>query len=283
MTAIILNGSELAKQKRIKMKKVVTKLIEKGVTPGLAVVLVGNNPASQIYVRNKKKMCKRVGIESIEYLLDKTASEDEVLDVINKLNNDNSIDGILVQLPLPKQINETNIINAIDPLKDVDGFNPINVGKLVTGEECLLPCTPAGIMELIALTGIEVKGKNCVVVGRSNIVGKPIALLLLKSHGTVTICHSRTVDLKGITKRADIIVAAVGIKHLITGDMIKEGAIIIDVGMNRLDDGSVTGDVDFESVKEKAYAITPVPRGVGPMTITMLLENTIKSARRRLK
>jgi len=283
MAAIILNGSELAKQKRIKMKKVVINLIEQGITPGLAVVLVGDNPASQIYVRNKKRMCERVLIKSYEYLLDKNASEQEVLEVIDKLNKDENIDGILVQLPLPKHINETKIINAIDPLKDVDGFNPINVGKLVTGEKCFLPCTPAGIMELIKLSKIEIKGKNCVVVGRSNIVGKPIALLLLKEHGTVTICHSRTVDLKSVTKNADILIAAVGIKHLITSDMVKKGAVVIDVGMNRLEDGTVTGDVDFENVKEKAYAITPVPRGVGPMTITMLLENTISAAKRRLK
>ncbi|MBN2853783.1 MAG: bifunctional methylenetetrahydrofolate dehydrogenase/methenyltetrahydrofolate cyclohydrolase FolD [Clostridia bacterium] len=282
MAAIILDGSELAKQNRIEMKKQVSQMIEKGVTPGLAVVLVGENPASQIYVNTKKKMCGRVGINSYEYLLDESVSEQELVDLIVNLNEDDNVDGILVQLPLPKHINENRILDTISPLKDVDGFNPVSVGRLVTGADCYLPCTPAGIIELIKLSGVSIKGKNCVVLGRSNIVGKPVSFLLLREHGTVTICHSRTVDIRSIAKNADILVAAIGIPHFVTDDMVKEGAVVIDVGINRMEDGSVTGDVDFDNVKEKAYAITPVPGGVGPMTITMLLRNTIKSALRRM-
>ena len=249
-----------------------------GINPSLAVIIVGDDPASKIYVKNKKLACEYCGIKSLEFALPAETTQDELLALIDKLNNDSSVSGILCQLPLPKGLDEEAVINAISPKKDVDAFHPVNVGKIMVGNFDFLPCTPAGVMELIALSGIEVKGKKCVVVGRSNIVGKPMSMLLLHQHGTVTICHSRTADLKAEVSQADIVVAAVGVPELITGDMIKEGAVVIDVGMNRLPDGKLTGDVEYESCRERASAITPVPGGVGPMTIAMLMKNTVKAA-----
>jgi len=280
MTATILNGRDLASKMKEDMKNRVRELKGRGVEPGLAVVLVGENPASQIYVRMKKKDCAEVGITSYEYLREASISEAELLSLVDELNDDPRIHGILVQLPLPDHINELKVLERIDPEKDADGFNPINMGRLLAGADSMIPCTPAGVMELIKLSGVEIKGKNCVVVGRSNIVGKPTAILLLREHGTVTICHSRTVDLAEITKKADILIAAVGRADMITADMVKPGAVVIDVGMNRLERKKVTGDVDFEGVSEVAGAITPVPRGVGPMTRAMLLMNTLKAAER---
>ena len=280
MSAEILNGRDLAVRMKEDMKLRVAELKKRGIEPGLAVVLVGENPASQIYVRMKKKDCATVGINSYEYLRDETISEDELLELIDQLNADERVHGILVQLPLPKQINELKVLERIAPEKDADGFNPMNVGRLVAGVDSMVPCTPAGCMELIKLSGVEIKGKNCVVVGRSNIVGKPVSILLLREHGTVTICHSRTRDLPAVTREADILIAAVGKVNLITADMVKPGAVVIDVGMNRLEGKKVVGDVDFEGVSEVAGYITPVPRGVGPMTRAMLLMNTLKAAER---
>ena len=239
---------------------------------------MGDDPASRVYVNNKKKACEELGIYSEEYALGADTAEEELLTLIDELNGKKEISGILVQLPLPEHINEQNIINAIDPKKDVDAFHPVNVGKIMVGDFDFVPCTPAGVMELIKESGIDVCGKDCVVVGRSNIVGKPQAMLLLHQNGTVTICHSRTKDLAEKTKRADILVAAVGIPGFIKGDMIKEGAVVIDVGINRTKEKKLVGDVDFESAEKVAGAITPVPGGVGPMTIAMLMRNTIKAA-----
>lgn len=241
--------------------------------PGLAVILVGENPASQVYVKNKIKDCEETGIVSKPFILPESTAEEELIDIIGKLNADSSIDGILVQLPLPKGIDERRVIEAIDPSKDVDAFHPSNVGRIMLGLDGFAPCTPAGVMRLLKEYNIEISGKNCVVVGRSNIVGKPMALLLLAQNGTVTICHSRTKNLAEVTKSADILVVAVGKARMITGDMVKDGAVIVDVGMNRVD-GKLCGDVDFDSCKDKASFITPVPGGVGPMTRAMLLENT---------
>ncbi len=241
--------------------------------PGLAVILVGENPASQVYVKNKIKDCEETGIVSKPFILPESTAEEELIDIIGKLNADNSIDGILVQLPLPKGIDERRVIEAINPSKDVDAFHPSNVGRIMLGLDGFAPCTPAGVMRLLKEYNIEISGKNCVVVGRSNIVGKPMALLLLAQNGTVTICHSRTKNLAEVTKSADILVVAVGKARMITGDMVKDGAVIVDVGMNRVD-GKLCGDVDFDSCKDKASFITPVPGGVGPMTRAMLLENT---------
>lgn len=254
------------------------KLKEQGINPGLAVVIVGDDPASRVYVNSKKKACEELGILSEEYALPESTTEEELIKLVNELNEKTSISGILVQLPLPKHINEEAVINAIAPNKDVDAFHPVNVGKIMVGNYDFLPCTPAGVMELIAESGIDVSGKECVVVGRSNIVGKPQAMLLLHKNGTVTICHSKTKNLKEKTKNADILVAAVGIPKMITGDMIKEGAVVIDVGINRLENKKLVGDVDFESAEKVAGAITPVPGGVGPMTIAMLMKNTVKAA-----
>ena len=241
-------------------------------------MIVGDDPASRIYVNSKKKNCGELGIYSEEYALPGETSEEELLELIDKLNKKHDVSGILVQLPLPKHINEENIINAIDPKKDVDAFHPVNVGKIMVGNYDFVPCTPAGVMELIKESGIEIAGKECVVVGRSNIVGKPQAMLLLHQNGTVTICHSKTKNLKEIVKRADIVVAAVGRPKFITADMIKPGAVVIDVGINRLADKKIVGDVDFEECEKVAGAITPVPGGVGPMTIAMLMRNTVKAA-----
>ncbi len=250
----------------------------KGVSVGLAVVIVGDNPASRVYVNSKKKACEELGIYSEEHALPQDTKQEELLSLVEKLNNDSNIDGILVQLPLPKQIDEKTIINAIRPEKDVDAFHPVNVGKIMIGDFDFLPCTPAGVMELIKESGIEVCGKSCVVIGRSNIVGKPQAMLLLHQNGTVTICHSKTKNLAEVVRGADIVVAAVGVPEMITGDMIKEGAVVIDVGMNRLENKKLVGDVNFEQCEKKAAAITPVPGGVGPMTIAMLMKNTVKAA-----
>lgn len=254
---------------------------EKGISVGLAVVIVGNNPASRVYVNNKKKSCAEVGFESFEYALPEETTQEELLALVDKLNNDKSVNGILVQLPLPKQINETAVINAIRPEKDVDAFHPENVGHIMIGDYSFLPCTPAGVMELIAETGVDVCGKNCVVIGRSNIVGKPMGMLLLHKNGTVTITHSRTKNLAEICAQADILVAAVGKAGFVTPDMVKEGAVVIDVGMNRNAEGKLCGDVDFEACKEKAGYITPVPGGVGPMTIAMLMRNTLTAAKQQ--
>ncbi len=242
------------------------------------MVIVGNDPASRVYVNSKKKACEEIGIYSEEYALPEETTEAELLELVEKLNESTKVNGILVQLPLPKHINEETIINAINPKKDVDAFHPVNVGKIMIGNYDFLPCTPAGVMELIKESGIDVAGKECVVVGRSNIVGKPQAMLLLHSNGTVTICHSRTKNLKEKTLSADILVVAVGIPNFITGDMIKEGAVVIDVGMNRLEGKKLVGDVEYETAEKVASAITPVPGGVGPMTIAMLMKNTVKAA-----
>lgn len=254
---------------------------EKGLKVGLAVVIVGNDPASRVYVNNKKKACEAVGFQSYEYALDESTTQEQLLDLVNVLNRDDRVNGILVQLPLPKHIDEKAVINAISPDKDVDAFHPINVGKIMIGEYSFLPCTPAGVMRLIESTGTDITGKQCVVIGRSNIVGKPQAMLLLQKNGTVTICHSKTKNLKEICLGADILVVAIGRANFVTGDMIKEGAVVIDVGMNRLDNGKLCGDVEFESAEKKASFITPVPGGVGPMTIAMLMKNTLTAAKQQ--
>ena len=252
---------------------------EKGISPALAVILVGSDPASMVYVRNKHKACLDVGIESIQIELPENISEDELLSKIDELNNDKTVNGILVQLPLPKHINESRVIERIDPVKDVDAFHPINQGKILVGNYSFLPCTPSGIISLIDHYNIDIAGKNCVVIGRSNIVGKPMALLLTERHGTVTLCHSRTKNLKDICLGADIIVVAIGRAEFLTADMVKPGAVVIDVGINRLENGKLVGDVAFDQVSEIASFITPVPGGVGPMTITTLLKNTLLAAK----
>lgn len=254
---------------------------EKGLKVGLAVVIVGNDPASRVYVNNKKKACEAVGFQSYEYALDENTTEEQLLDLVNVLNRDDRVNGILVQLPLPKHIDEKAVINAISPDKDVDAFHPINIDKIMIGEYSFLPCTPAGVMRLIESTGTDITGKQCVVIGRSNIVGKPQAMLLLQKNGTVTICHSKTKNLKEICLGADILVVAVGRANFVTGDMVKEGAVVIDVGMNRLENGKLCGDVEFESAEKKASYITPVPGGVGPMTIAMLMKNTLTAAKQQ--
>ncbi len=254
---------------------------EKGLKIGLAVVIVGNNPASRVYVNNKKKACEAVGFQSFEYALDENTTQEQLLDLISVLNRDVRVNGILVQLPLPAHIDEKKVIEAISPDKDVDAFNAVNVGKIMIGEYAFLPCTPAGVMRLIESTGTEISGKQCVVIGRSNIVGKPMAMLLLHKSGTVTICHSKTQNLKEICLGADILVVTVGRANFVTGDMIKDGAVVIDVGMNRLENGKLCGDVEFESAEKKASYITPVPGGVGPMTIAMLMKNTLTAAKKQ--
>jgi methylenetetrahydrofolate dehydrogenase (NADP+)/methenyltetrahydrofolate cyclohydrolase len=283
ITAIILDGKALSQKIKNDLKQQAQSLKEKGVVPRLAVVIVGNDSASRIYVNAKKKACEEIGIISEEYAIAENTTEQQLLELVEKLNNNEEVNGILVQLPLPGHINENAVINAISPDKDVDAFHPVNVGKIMIGNYDFLPCTPAAIMELISQSGIDTEGKECVVIGRSNIVGKPVAMLLLHSHGTVTICHSRTKNLAQVIKRADIVVAAVGRAEMITGDMIKDGAVVIDVGINRQEGKKIVGDVHFESCEKKAYAITPVPGGVGPMTIAMLMKNTIKSADISLK
>ncbi len=275
----ILDGKLLAQKVKNQLKAEVEEMKQQGINPGLAVILVGENPASQIYVRLKRQDCEQLGIHSEQYTLPEETTEQQLLDLIDKLNNDSNIHGILVQLPVPKHINETNIINAISPSKDVDAFHPENVGKIMTGDYQFLPCTPAGVMDLIDETGIDLTGKNCVVVGRSNIVGKPQAMLLLHRNATVTICHSKTVNLNEICSRADVLVVAVGRANLIGKDAVKEGAIVIDVGMNKLSDGTLCGDVNYAEVEPIASYITPVPGGVGPMTRATLMRNTVNAAK----
>ncbi len=274
MAANIIDGKEIARQIREKIKN---KIQAFKIKPGLAVILVGDDEASKIYVKNKEKDCNEIGFYSEVHKLEENVSEDKLINLIKHLNNSDKIHGIIVQLPLPDHIKEETVINTILPEKDVDGFTYINAGKLFTGNNGLLPCTPAGCIELIKSTGIEIKGKYAVVVGRSNIVGKPMAMLLMQEHATITICHSRTKNLNEITKKADILVAAIGKAKMIKADMVKEGAIVIDVGMNKDENGKLCGDVDFENVKEKATFITPVPGGVGPMTRAMLMKNTLEA------
>ena len=279
MKAKLIDGKAVSAKLRESLKQEVANLAEEGITPGLAVIIVGDDPASKVYVRNKEKACEELGIYSEKYELPAQTTQEELTELVKKLNQKPDIDGILVQLPLPKHLDEKAIIETISPNKDVDAFHAQNVGRIMIGDYKFLPCTPAGIMELIASTGIPVEGKECVVVGRSNIVGKPMAMLLLHQNGTVTICHSRTKNLAEVTKRADILVVAIGKAKFITADMVKEGAVVIDVGMNRDENGKLCGDVDFDAVCEVAGAITPVPGGVGPMTITMLMRNTITAAK----
>ena len=275
----IIDGKAISAQIREEIAEKVKKYNERtGALPGLAVVIVGENPASQVYVRNKKKACEQVGFNSWVYEMPLATTQDELNALIDKLNADEEVHGILVQLPLPEHLDEEEVILRIKPEKDVDAFHPYNVGRITIGDPKFLPCTPAGIMELLHRSNIEISGKECVVVGRSNIVGKPMALLLLAENGTVTVCHSRTHNLKEVCRRADILVVAIGKADFVTADMVKEGAVVIDVGMNRNAEGKLTGDVDFASVSEVASYITPVPGGVGPMTITMLLQNTLRAA-----
>jgi methylenetetrahydrofolate dehydrogenase (NADP+)/methenyltetrahydrofolate cyclohydrolase len=282
--AIRIDGKETSASMKAELKEKISAFKEEnGFAPGLAVVIVGNDPASAVYVRNKENACAAVGIHSETFRLPQETTEEALLDLIQRLNADKSFHGILVQLPLPKQISEERVIATISPDKDVDAFHAENVGKIMTGNYRFLPCTPAGVMALLERYGITVEGKQCVVIGRSNIVGKPQAMLLLEKNGTVTICHSRTKNLASVTRGADILVAAVGRANFVTADMVKEGATVIDVGINRLSDGSLCGDVAFDEVEKKAYAITPVPGGVGPMTVTMLLFNTLTAAEEFLK
>ncbi len=276
----IIDGKAVSAFIKDSVRQEVLTLKESGIDTCLAVILVGNDPASQIYVANKKKACEQIGIISKEFLLPESATEEELLTLIENLNGDKSVNGILCQLPLPKGLDEKKVINAISPLKDVDAFHPSNVGKIMIGDYDFAPCTPAGVMEMLKYYDISVEGKNCVVIGRSNIVGKPMSMLLLHKNGTVTVCHSKTEHLKEICSKADILVAAVGRANFVTADMVKEGAVVIDVGMNR-NNGKLCGDVDFEGVKEKASYITPVPGGVGPMTIAMLMKNTLTAAKKQ--
>lgn len=279
--ATIIDGKAISEKIRSEVKAATDKLInERSVTPGLAVVLVGDNPASKVYVGSKEKACIEMGFYSEKHVLPVTATQDELLKLVDKLNKDKKIHGILVQLPLPKQINEDLVLEAISPEKDVDGFHPYNVGRLAVGKPLFQPCTPYGMMKMLEYSNISVEGKHAVIIGRSNIVGKPIALMLLQKSATVTICHSKTKDLKEEVKRADIVVAAIGKPEFVTGDMLKKGAVVLDVGINRLESGKLVGDVDFASAEKVASAITPVPGGVGPMTIAMLMYNTLESAKR---
>lgn len=276
--AEIINGKELAKEIRLNLKEIVEK---ENLTPKLAVILCGDDEASKVYVRNKSKACDEVGIEFEEFLLPSTTTQKELLDLIDKLNQDKEIDGILLQSPIPKGLNIEEAFEKIRPEKDVDGFNPYNVGKLCIGEDGFIPCTPYGIMKMFEKYNINLEGKKAVIVGRSNIVGKPMAQCLLSKNATVTICHSRTKDLKEELKDADVVIAAVGKRNVIKADMIKEGAVVIDVGMNRNDEGKLCGDVDFEEISKKASFITPVPGGVGPMTVAMLMENVVKACKNK--
>ncbi|MDE7036261.1 bifunctional methylenetetrahydrofolate dehydrogenase/methenyltetrahydrofolate cyclohydrolase FolD [Clostridiaceae bacterium] len=281
MSATMISGKEISAKLRLSVKAQADALRAKGVVPGLAVILAGDDPASAIYVRNKEKACEECGFYSEKYVLPAETSQDELLSLIAKLNADPRIHGILCQLPLPAHISEQAVILAIDPAKDVDAFHPVNVGRIMTGDYDFVPCTPAGVMAMLDECGIDPKGKHCVVVGRSNIVGKPMSMLLLHRHGTVTICHSRTKDLADVCRSADILVAAVGKAGFITADMVKEGAVVIDVGINRTAEGKVVGDVCTAEVAEKASYLTPVPGGVGVMTITMLMQNTLKAAEKQ--
>ena len=278
--AKIIDGKAISAEIRMEIKQQTEEFVAKyGITPGLAVIIVGDDAASQVYVRNKRRACEEVGFYSEAYELPASTTQDELNALVDKLNADDNIHGILCQLPLPRHLDENQIILRIRPDKDVDAFHPYNVGKIMIGDYSFLPCTPAGVMALLERSGVDVAGKECVVVGRSNIVGKPQAMLLLHKHGTVTVCHSKTQNLADVCRRADVLVAAIGKADFFTGDMIKEGAVVIDVGMNRRADGKLTGDVDFATVEPKASYITPVPGGVGPMTITMLIQNTLTAAK----
>lgn len=282
--AIIIDGKKTSADIKAEIAKE-TEIFksESGVTPGLAVIIVGNDPASEVYVRNKCRACESVGFYSEKYELPENTDESELIALVEKLNNDKNIHGILVQLPLPKHIDVEKVLLAITPTKDVDAFHPYNTGKIMQGKYDFLPCTPAGVMELLKRYNVEIKGKSCTVIGRSDIVGKPMAMLLLQADGTVTVCHSRTKDIKEVCKNADILVAAVGKADFVTADMVKDGAVVIDVGINRRADGSLCGDVKYDEVAEKASAITPVPGGVGPMTIAMLMRNTLTAAQKYSK
>ena len=275
----IINGKEISNQIKEEIREQVLELKENGVEITLAVIQVGNNPASTVYVNNKKKACEFCGIKSVSYELEEDITENELIRLINDLNNNDTINGILVQLPLPRHIDENKILNEIDPKKDVDGFHPMNVGNLNIGQQSFVSCTPAGVIELLKRSNIEISGKECIVVGRSNIVGKPMAALLLQENGTVTICHSKTNNLKEVTKRADILVVAIGKPKFITSEYVKDGAVVIDVGIHRMDNGKLCGDVDFDNVSTKCSAITPVPGGVGVMTVTMLMKNCLDSVK----
>lgn len=277
--AQIIDGKMVSKSVRERVAGETAELKEKGITPGLAVIIVGEDPASQVYVRNKEKACEEVGFYSEKFALPENTTQQELNALVEELNGRAEINGILCQLPLPKHLDDKEVINTIDPIKDVDAFHPVNVGAIMIGDYNFLPCTPAGVMELIHSTGVDAAGKKAVVIGRSNIVGKPMAMLLLHENATVEITHSKTVDLAEVTKTADILVAAIGKAKFVTADMVKEGAVVIDVGMNRDENGKLCGDVDFESVKEKCSFITPVPGGVGPMTISMLMQNTLTAAK----
>lgn len=277
--AQLIDGKLISTQIKDELKVEVVALKEKGIVPCLAVIQVGNDPASSVYVNNKKKACAYIGIESLSYELEEDITQEKLLTIIDELNHNEMVNGILVQLPLPKHINEEAVIKAIAPEKDVDGFHPETVGNMCIGSKGFLPCTPAGVIQLLKRSNIEIEGKECVVIGRSNIVGKPMALLLLRENGTVTITHSRTKDLKAITKRADILVAAIGKPKFVTSEYVKEGAVVIDVGIHRNADNKLCGDVDFDDVVDKVSAITPVPGGVGPMTIAMLMNNCVETVR----
>ena len=293
MAAKIIDGKQVAAEMRAELKNKVAELKTKGVTPGLAVILVGEDPASKSYVTAKEKACEEIGMHSSDNRILATTTQEELLALIDKFNKDPNIHGILVQLPLPKHINEDQILLAIDPAKDIDGFHPVNVGRMVVGQDAYLPCTPHGVVQLLLRSHVTLDGAEVVIVGRSNIVGKPLANMLIQKsktgNATVTVCHTRTRDIAAHVKRADIVIAAAGRPNTITADMVKEGAVVIDVGVNRIEDASkksgfrLVGDVDFEAIKEKASLITPVPGGVGPMTITMLLYNTVQSAEKTLK
>ena len=275
----IISGKEVSQKVKEQVAEEVRVLKEQNIEPCLAVILVGDDPASRVYVNNKKKACEFCGIRSLEYLMPENTTQDELTELIGKLNDDESVNGILCQLPLPKHLDEKKVINLIRPEKDVDAFHPENVGHIMIGDFNFLPCTPAGIMEMLKSENISLDGKHCVIIGRSNIVGKPMAMLMLKQNATVTVCHSHTNNLKEIVKQADVIVAAVGRAKFVTSDMVKDGAVIVDVGINRGEDGKLYGDVDFESCCEKSSYITPVPGGVGPMTIATLMQNTITAAK----
>ena len=277
--AMIIDGKAVSAATREAIKNEVAELKEKGVTPGLAVIIVGDDPASRVYVNNKKKACAELGMLSEEYALPAETTNEELLSLINELNGRKDINGILCQLPLPRHLDEKAVINAIAPEKDVDAFHPVNVGGIMTGDYSFLPCTPAGVMQMLKHYDIQTAGKHCVVIGRSNIVGKPMAMLMLHANATVTICHSRTVNLAEECKRADILIAAVGKPKFVTPDMVKEGAVVIDVGMDRDENGKLCGDVDFDAVEPICGAISPVPGGVGPMTISMLMRNTLTAAK----
>lgn len=275
----IIDGNVISAKVKDDVKKEVEKLKKKGITPCLAVIIVGSDPASRVYVNNKKKACEYTGMKSLEFALPEETSQEELLNLIDKLNEDKQVNGILCQLPLPKSIDEETVLNKISPEKDVDAFHPLNVGHIMIGDAKLLPCTPAGVVEMLEYSGIDPTGKSCAVIGRSNIVGKPMAMLMIQRNATVTICHSKTKNLSEITRNSDIIISSAGEKNLITADMVKDGAVVIDVSINRDENGKLCGDVDYENVKEKASYITPVPGGVGPMTISVLMKNTLMATK----